>query len=223
MQMTAEINDKEVNDINKQELRRKKLKIILDKYFFSIASLAEKINISRANLSTLLSGTRPFSLYTANKIEASLALPHGYLSSDMESDVELTDFINVRYYEDIKYLVGASFEKKIKIPVEVAKKLKLNASDDILITYMNDDLMYPTIKLNDMVFVDTSQNGIEDNKLYLIEVNGFYKIRRLIINKNIASIHIDNQEKKKTYIVSSFDLNDIDVIGKVVGLVFDLN
>lgn len=221
--MTNKIAGENVVDADEQEVRRRKLKIILDKYFFSIASLAEKINISRANLSTLLSGTRPFSLYTANKIEASLALPHGYLSSDMESDVELTDFINVRYYEDIKYLVGASFEKKIKIPVEVAKQLKLNASDDILITYMNDDLMYPTIKLNDMVFVDTSQNGVEDNKLYLIEVNGFYKIRRLIINKNIASIHIDNQEKKKTYIVSSFDLNDIDVIGKVVGLVFDLN
>lgn len=221
--MTNKIAGENVVDADEQEVRRRKLKIILDKYFFSIASLAEKINISRANLSTLLSGTRPFSLYTANKIEASLALPHGYLSSDMEGDVELTDFINVRYYEDIKYLVGASFEKKIKIPVEVAKQLKLNASDDILITYMNDDLMYPTIKLNDMVFVDTSQNGVEDNKLYLIEVNGFYKIRRLIINKNIASIHIDNQEKKKTYIVSSFDLNDIDVIGKVVGLVFDLN
>lgn len=223
MQMTAEINDNEVNDINKQELRRKKLKIILDKYFFSIASLAEKINISRANLSTLLSGARPFSSYTANKIEASLALPTGYLSSELEDNIELTDFINVRYYEDIKYLVGASFEKKIKIPVEVAKQLKLNASDDILITYMNDGLMYPTIKLNDMVFVDTSQNGVEDNKLYLIDINGFYKIRRLIINKNIVSIHIDNQEKKKTYIINSFDVDDITIMGKIVGLISDLN
>lgn len=223
MQMTAEINDNEVNDINKQELRRKKLKIILDKYFFSIASLAEKINISRANLSTLLSGARPFSSYTANKIEASLALPTGYLSSELEDNIELTDFINVRYYEDIKYLVGASFEKKIKIPLEVAKQLKLNTSDDILITYMNDDLMYPTIKLNDMVFVDTNQNVVEDNKIYLFEVNGFYKIRRLIINKNSALIHIDNQEKKKTYIVSSFDMGDITIIGKIVGLISDLN
>lgn len=221
--MTNKIDEETVVYADEQALRRKNLKTILNKYFFSIASLADKVSISRANLSTLLSGTRPFSSYTANKIEASLALPHGYLSSNTVTDAEITNFLNVRYYEDIKYLVGASFEKKIKIPLEVAKQLKLNTSDDILITYMNDDLMYPTIKLNDMVFVDTNQNVVEDNKIYLFEVNGFYKIRRLIINKNSALIHIDNQEKKKTYIVSSFDMGDITIIGKIVGLISDLN
>lgn len=223
MQIVAEINGNEASDVNKQELRRKKLKLILDKYFFSIAALAEKIKISRANLSTLLSGARPFTLYTANKIEALLALPHGYLSSEMEGDGELTDFISVRYYEDIKYLVGTSFEKKIKLPIEVAKQLKLNVGDDVIVTYMNDDLMYDTIKLNDMVFVDTIQNKVEDNKIYLIDVNGFYRIRRLLINKNIVSIHIDNEEEKKTYVVKSFSLDDVNIIGKVVGLISDLN
>lgn len=223
MQITAKIHGNEVNGANEQDLRRKKLKIILDKYYFSIAALAEKINISRANLSTLLSGARPFTQYTANKIEASLALPHGYLSSNLGDDIELTNFIDVRYYEDMKYLVGASFEKKIKIPVEIAKRFKLNTGDDVVVTSMNDDLMYPTIKLHDMVFVDTSQNTIEDNKIYLIKVNGFYRIRRLLIDKTIISIHIDNEEKKKTYVVKLFSLDDVDVIGKIVGLISDLN
>ena len=76
--MTNKINDEHVVDVDEQRLRRKNLKTILDKYFFSIASLAEKVNISRGNLSNLLSGNRPFSSYTANKIEAMLALPLGY-------------------------------------------------------------------------------------------------------------------------------------------------
>lgn len=210
-------------DTKEQELRRKKLKLILDKYFFSIASLAEKINISRGNLSTLLSGARPFSSYTASKIEASLALPHGYLSSDMESDLELSDFVNVRYYENVKYLVGASFEKKVKIPIEIANKLKIAQNDNILITYMNDESMYPTIKLNDMIIVDLSQNQVEDNMIYLIDIGGYYKVRRLTISENIVSVHIDNQEKKKTYIVNSFNLKNIKVLGKLVGVISDIN
>ena len=44
----CEVCDKNNQAItNIEELRRKKLKIILDKYYFSIAALAEKINISR--------------------------------------------------------------------------------------------------------------------------------------------------------------------------------
>lgn len=223
MQISTESNESEENGKKEQELRRQKLKIILDKYYFSIAALAEKVNISRANLSTLLSGARPFTQYTANKIESSLALPNGYLSSNIGNNIELTDFIDIRYYEDMKYLVGASFEKKIKIPVEIAKKFNFNTGDDVLMTNMNDDLMYPTIKLHDMVFVDTTQNIIEDNKIYLIKVNGFYRIRRLLIDKTIVSIHIDNEEEKKTYVVKLFSLDDVDVIGKIVGLISDLN
>lgn len=221
--MFNKISVADENNIEYQNVRRKKLKIILDKYFFSISALADKLDISRANLSTLISGTRPFSLYTANKIESSLALPYGYLSSETAEEHTLTDFISVKYYEDVKYLVGTSFEKKIKIPKEIIEQFKLNDNDNIIVTYMNDDLMYPTIKLREMIMVDTSQQKIEENKIYLININGFYRIRRLIVNNAMISVHIDNQDKKKTYIVNSFNPNDIEIVGKIVGLVSNLN
>ena len=221
--MLTQVSEKTQNDKEEEYLRRTKLKVILDKYFFSIASLAEKLNISRANLSTLLSGNRPFSLYTASKIETSLALPLGYLSSNSSDEYELSDSISAKYYEDMKYLVGTSFEKNINLPKEIVRQLKLNSTDEIIVSYMNDDLMYPTIKPNEMIFVATHQNRIEENKIYLIEINGFYRVRRLMVDKSIISVHIDNPDKKKTYITKSFDLDDIVIMGKVVGLISDLN
>lgn len=214
--MTNKINNEHVIDIDEQGLRRKKLKTILDKYFFSIASLAEKVNISRGNLSNLLSGNRPFSSYTANKIEAMLALPLGYLSNDNEEEYELSDFIDAKYYEDIKFLVSSGLEKKVKLPKEIIKKLKLNNSEDMLVTFMNDDLMNPTIKSNEMIFIDCSQRKVEDGMIYLIEVNSFYRVRRLFNKKNAVVVHIDNPNEKDNYVINTIPLSDIDIIGKLV-------
>lgn len=214
--MSNKIDAENVVEVDKQALRRKKLKTILDKYFFSIASLAEKVNISRGNLSNLLSGNRPFSSYTANKIEAMLALPLGYLSNDNEEEYELSDFIDVKYYEDIKFLVSSGLEKKVKFPKEIIKKLKLNNREDILVTFMNDDLMNPTIKSNEMIFIDCSQRKVEDGMIYLVEVNSFYRVRRLFNKKNAVSVHIDNPNEKDNYVINTIPLSDIDIIGKLV-------
>ena len=48
---------------------------------------------------------------------------------------------------------------------------------------MNDDLMNPTIKSNEMIFIDCSQRKVEDGMIYLIEVNSFYRVRRLFNKK----------------------------------------
>lgn len=206
------------DDSQKQKLRRKKLKLILDKYFFSIAALAEKINISRANVSTLLSGNRPFTLYTANKIEAALNLTNGYLSNELVDDSGLTDFISVCFYEDMKYMTGSSFEKKIKIPTEIIKKMKLHTDgSNILVTHMNDDLMNPSIREDEMIFIDCTQNFVEDGMIYLVEINGFYRVRRLFVNNDVISIHIDNLNEKKKYEVKNIYQNQLNVIGKLVG------
>ena len=69
----------------------------------------------------MLSGNRPFSSYTANKIKPMLALPLGYLSNDNEEEYELSDFIDAKYYEDIKFLVSSGLEKKVKLPKEIIK------------------------------------------------------------------------------------------------------
>ena len=184
-----------MSDINLQALRRNKLKTILDNHFFSIASLAKKINISRSNLSNLLSGKRLFSSYTASKIETALGLPLGYLSIMDNDNLNLSEFVNAKFNHNLSSL-DTLFSKNLMIPIEIAKRINISSKDNILLTHMNDNLMYPTIKLNDMIIVDLNKILIEENKLYLVDINGFIKVRRLVINQNLVFVHIDNLEKK---------------------------
>ncbi len=211
-----------MSDINLQELRRNKLKTILDNHFFSIASLAKKINISRSNLSNLLSGKRLFSSYTASKIETALGLPLGYLSIMDNDNLNLSEFVNAKFNHNLSSL-DTLFSKNLMIPIEIAKRINISSKDNILLTHMNDNLMYPTIKLNDMIIVDLNKILIEENKLYLVDINGFIKVRRLVINQNLVFVHIDNLEKKNSYIVNSYQLDDIKIVGKVIGFISDLN
>lgn len=202
---------------NIQETRRKQLQDFIQQKFKSITDFSKKLGIDQANVSTLLNGTRPFTNFTANKIETAFSLPAGYLSSDEEHNFVLADFVGAKYYDDMKYLVNTTFEKNLKIPNEMIKLLKCQNEENIIVTYMNDDLMNPTIKKNEMIFVDYSQKKVEDGMIYLIEVNSFYRVRRLYNKKDSVSVHIDNPSEKVNYVVNTIPLSDIDIIGKLVG------
>ena len=202
---------------NIEEIRRNNLRKFIEQKFKSITEFSKKLGIDQANVSTLLNGARPFTDFTANKIEVTFALPQGYLSNEEHNKYVLTDFINAKFYEDMKYLAGSLLEKNIKLPVEIVHNLKLNNGTDLLVTYMNDDLMNPTIKPNEMIFIDYSQKKVEYGMLYLIEINNFFYVRRLFNKGDSISIHIDNLVEKVNYIVNTISLTDINVIGKFVG------
>lgn len=202
---------------NVEEIRRSNLKEFINQKFLSLSDFARQYGSNKSNISTLLNGSRGFTDFTANKIEVTFALPQGYLSSEEHNAFTLIDLINAKFYEDVKYLAESSREKNIKLPVEIVHNLKLNNGTDLLVTYMNDDLMNPTIKPNEMIFIDYSQKKVEYGMLYLIEINNFFYVRRLFNKGDSISIHIDNLVEKVNYIVNTISLTDINVIGKFVG------
>ena len=63
----------------------------------------------------------------------------------------------------------------------------------------------------------THKKKVEDGMIYLIEVNSFYRVRRLYNKKDSVSVHIDNPSEKVNYVVNTIPLSDIDIIGKLVG------
>ena len=201
-----------------ENVRRNNLREFIKQRFQSLSDFARQFGTNKSNISTLLNGSRGFTDFTANKIEVTFALPQGYLSNEEHNEFVLIDFINAKFYEDMKYLVVSTPEKNIRLPLEIVGGLNLNAKNtNLLVTYMNDDLMNPTIKKNEMIFVDYSQKKVEDGMIYLIEVNSFYRVRRLYNKKDSVSVHIDNPSEKVNYVVNTIPLSDIDIIGKLVG------
>ena len=204
----------ELDDELYMEIRKKKLKSIFDKHFFSITSLAEKIGINRPNLSAFLSGSRPISTNTAHKIEASLSLPVDFLSTEDEYDVDYKDYIDVYFSLDLNNALNPLLTNKYKFPKQFFKKISSETKSEILITSMPDEYMYPTIKKNELIFIDKSNDSVEDGCIYLFEYLGFFKIRRLqIIGKNLLLINVDN--KNLNFEPIKLNLSDIKIIGKI--------
>ena len=204
-----------INDENTQNIRRKKLKLILDKYFFSITALAEKIGINRANLSAIISGAKPITSYTSNKIESMLSLPTGYLSSDDINDFEYSDYIDIPYQVDLNQVMNPFIQQSLKMPKQLLKKVNLEDAYDLFITAMPDDFMNPTIKKDELIIINKLDDTIQDSGIYLFEYLGMFKIRRLqLIGKNLMSINADNENIK--YKPLELTLSEFVIIGRVI-------
>lgn len=204
-----------INDENTQNIRRKKLKLILDKYFFSITALAEKIGINRANLSAIISGAKPITSYTSNKIESMLSLPTGYLSSDDINDFEYSDYIDIPYQVDLNQVMNPFIQQSLKMPKQLLKKVNLEGAYDLFITAMPDDFMNPTIKKDELIIINKLDDTIQDSGIYLFEYLGMFKIRRLqLIGKNLMSINADNENIK--YKPLELTLSEFVIIGRVI-------
>lgn len=204
-----------INSENAQDVRRKKLKLILDKYFFSITALAEKVGINRANLSAIISGAKPLTSYTSNKIESALELPTGYLSSNDMTDFEYTDYVNVQYQIDLSKAMNPLIQQTLKLPKQLLKMVNLESDHDLLITTMPDDFMYPTIKKEELIIIDKSNDVLQDNGIYLFEYLGMFKIRRIqLIGRDIISINADNENIK--YKPVKLNVSELEIIGRVI-------
>lgn len=207
-----------------QEIRRERLNIFIKKNFNTLAEFGKKAGMNKTNISSLLNGLRPFTDRTADKIEKTFALPDGYLSNKDEQHYALTEFVSIKFYEDINSTLDPLSAKKITVASQICNKLGAHNPEDLIAVEMNDELMYPTINKDELIIVDTSQQKIEENKIYLFEMDGFFKVRRLVTaGKQFAALHIDNDNERKRYITSNIPLSEIHVIGRVVGGIKNYN
>jgi transcriptional regulator with XRE-family HTH domain len=186
----------------------------------SIAELAREIGLKRGNLSILLAGKSKITRLMANRIESKLNLPLGSLSKEVP--IINTTTITMNYFKLMKNVDNSVFDNRICIPNVITDSLEIT-SNSIMITHMNDNFMYPTININDMLIIDKEQTNIESNQIYLIKHCDAFRVRRLNKVKDDLEIHIDNSQCKPTYINNTINQSELEVIGKVVGLISRLD
>lgn len=202
-----------------QDIRVKRLDAYIKKNFNSRAEFSAAMEWEPTNTTTLLKKKRPFTDDTAEKIEIKLTLPEGYLTNATEEE-----FIDIKFHKNINNTLDSSVGTTIKVATHICNNFSTHNTDDLIAIKMNDELMYPTINKDELIFIDTSQQKIEDNKIYFFEINGFFQVRRLVTNeKQFVALHIDNENERKKYVMNNIPLSGIRVIGRVVGGIKNYN
>lgn len=116
-----------------------------------------------------------------------------------------------------------------KYPVEIPKKhffKEINPLKQYSVINAYGESMQPTIKDGDKLIVEHLQNGeqILDNKIYVFCYDDRISVKRLIYNIDEIIIKSDNPDKEtyKTKYIQKEDINNLLIIGQIVGLARDL-
>lgn len=215
------IHEKEFDSDELQEIRRKKLKSIINQYYLTTTALSEKVGINRANLSAILTGSRKFTKSISNRLEIILSLPSGYLSEPDDVAFSYDSYFDVVYYDNLNDVNDYFRANKFKLPKKLFNVKNITNSEEFLIVKIPDDLMAKTINKNEFIVVDGNQVAIEDGSIYLYEYLDAVKARRFqIVGKDKFQITFDNDSIKSNPL--TLNLSDVNVMGKVICVLKDL-
>lgn len=107
--------------------------------------------------------------------------------------------------------VGFSY---IFINKKYAKTLGITNSKNIEAINVVGDSMIPTIQDNSIIFIDRLKNTYENNGVYVLNtINGLFVKRLLINDAGDVELISDN----KSYSNIPMKLDDVEIIGKVIG------
>jgi phage repressor protein C with HTH and peptisase S24 domain len=155
----------------------------------TLEQLAEIVGTTKSNLSLIENGKINMSVDKAEKIAKTLnCLPTDLTGSTKFNPNEKSKMIQIKYY-DISASAGLgcfvnnnNFEY-INIDEIQLKKMGIRGNyDGISIINANGNSMSPTIKDGDLLFVNTEQKEIFNNKIYIISENNYLKVKRIIRN-----------------------------------------
>ena len=136
------------------------------------------------------------------------------------------DTIQVDFYPDVfgscgtGVFVPSENKQKINIPKSVFIS-SYNKNKNYCVVNAEGNSMNPIIMNGDKVVIERAEfNTIEDDKIYLFAYNDKIYIKRLIMNINELVIKSDNPDKEtyRTQYLKDDRINDIKILGKVVGL-----
>lgn len=117
-------------------------------------------------------------------------------------------------------LYASGTSEKINIPKSVFIS-SYNKNKNYCVVNAEGNSMNPIIMNGDKVVIERAEfNTIEDDKIYLFAYNDKIYIKRLIMNINELVIKSDNPDKEtyRTQYLKDDRINDIKILGKVVGL-----
>lgn len=158
------------------------------------------------------------------KIERGLALPMGSLSEIQTND----NNIELDFYPDVFGSCGSGCmvfnETSEKISVTKDIITNYSASNRYSIIVARGRSNEPTIMNEDKLVVEhVKDNSIIDNQLYVFSYEGQIYVKRLIKNIDELVIISDNPDKEvyRTQYVTKNKMNNVNIIGKIVGLIRD--
>lgn len=113
--------------------------------------------------------------------------------------------------------VPSEQKKPIDVPVEAIKNFSKSAQYSVINAV--GDSMLPYIHNKDLLIVEHTQE-IKDGQIYVFCYNDTIYVKRLVKNINELVIISDNPDKTiyKTITLSKKDMQDVIVIGHIVGL-----
>ncbi|MBU2967091.1 S24 family peptidase [Amphritea sp. 2_MG-2023] len=93
---------------------------------------------------------------------------------------------------------------------------------NLVLVFARGDSMEPTISDNNTLMIDTGQRELSDGAIYVIRVNSHLVVKRVqtLLNRDIMLISDNTAYHPET--LSPWQLNDLEVIGKVVWIGKDI-
>lgn len=117
------------------------------------------------------------------------------------------DFISIPYFESIDYEKEKNSSLFIVLPKSILQ------GDLVKAFFVSSDNMLPNIKTSSIVFVDFSKKALINSSVYLVEVEGIFKIHRLESTKDEVLLRSDNT----LYSTEIVKKENINIIGQVIG------
>jgi phage repressor protein C with HTH and peptisase S24 domain len=191
----------------------------LTKTKISQKTIANVLNVGASAISNKVARDVDFSLEELIKIEQAMGLSIGSLSGVTSSDITLD------FYPDVFGSCGDGsmvFEETSE-KLAVTKDVITNYSDKnkYSVIVARGQSNEPTIMNNDKLIIQhITNNLIIDNQLYVFSYDGQIYIKRLIKNIDEIVIISDNPDKSvyRNQYVSKENMNDLKILGKVIGL-----
>lgn len=205
----------EIKSIISSEFKHKK---VFDK------DVADALGVSQMNFATMKKRDRiPFNEILDFCAKKSISINWMLYGQSPESLIDATNkFFMVRYFTDINASAGGGGDidnedaKELELPEDFVfmlggeKELK-----NIEAINVSGDSMEPTFSYNDIVFINREKRDVQRGGIFTIRTEAGLFIKR--VQKRIDG-KLDIISDNSVYSTQTLDMNELEVIGRVVGV-----
>ncbi len=209
----------EIKSIVSEEFAPKK---VFDK------DVAEVLGISQMNFATMKKRNKlPFNELLDFCAKRSISINWLLYGQSPESLVEATNNYMIKYFNDINASAGGGADNEaetvenLKIPEQFVSMLGGEKElKNIEAINVSGDSMEPTFSYNDIVFINRAKTDINRGGIFTIRTEAGLFIKR--IQKRIDG-RVDVISDNNVYPTQTLEMNEIEVIGRVVSRFGDVD
>lgn len=198
----------------------------------SQTDLARLMKISDRHLSAVKMGKYKVTSRILAKICEALDVPASYFSDDECLNIMSRDIPTKGYHEEgdslkISFLGKSSMRDTLGkpilqfSPISFKKDYLLGKTEDLSNLRMvrsNDSSMQPTLNDGSLVLIDIGNRTPADGKIFLLNVNGKSKFRRIeLAQGKISGLIADNGNLRE-----DFQEKDVEILGRVILAINDI-